>query len=108
MIPREGKTDSYRAFPHLRVHCSPAHPGHCVLRACGDISPGRYGRCVAPRAKLGAIPGRFLEQVLQRTSSMEVSGQLRDDLSSEILQMNPKPASMFAFPRPSCKTDARC
>jgi len=22
--------------------------------------------------------------------------------------MNPKPASMFAFPRPSCKTDARC
>jgi hypothetical protein len=26
----------------------------------------------------------------------------------EILQMNPKPASMFAFPRPSCKTDARC
>jgi len=26
----------------------------------------------------------------------------------EILQMNPKPASMFAFSRPSCKTDARC
>src|SRR5262249_14442471 len=24
------------------------------------------------------------------------------------LQMNPQPASMFAFPRPSCKTDARC
>src|SRR5215831_11013554 len=29
-------------------------------------------------------------------------------LWSEILQMNPKPASMFAFSRPSCKTDARC
>jgi len=28
--------------------------------------------------------------------------------STEILQMNPKPASMFAFSRPSCKTDARC
>src|SRR6516164_7325013 len=28
--------------------------------------------------------------------------------NSEILQMNPKPASMFAFSRPSCKTDARC
>ena len=27
---------------------------------------------------------------------------------SEILQMNPKPASMFAVSRPSCKTDARC
>src|SRR5262249_57425871 len=27
---------------------------------------------------------------------------------SEILQMNAKPASMFAFSRPSCKTDARC
>jgi hypothetical protein len=27
--------------------------------------------------------------------------------SSEILQMNPKPASMFVFSRPSCKTDAR-
>src|SRR5262245_43815018 len=27
---------------------------------------------------------------------------------AEILQMNPKPASMFAFSRPSCKTDARC
>jgi len=26
----------------------------------------------------------------------------------EILQINPKPASMFAFSRPSCKTDARC
>jgi hypothetical protein len=29
-------------------------------------------------------------------------------LWTEILQMNPKPASMFAFSRPSCKTDARC
>ena len=27
---------------------------------------------------------------------------------SEILQMNLQPASMFAFSRPSCKTDARC
>jgi hypothetical protein len=27
---------------------------------------------------------------------------------TEILQMNPKPASMFAFSWPSCKTDARC
>jgi len=27
---------------------------------------------------------------------------------TEILQMNPKPASMFAFSRRSCKTDARC
>src|SRR5262249_27429711 len=27
---------------------------------------------------------------------------------TEILQMNPKLASMFAFSRPSCKTDARC
>ena len=27
---------------------------------------------------------------------------------AEILQMNPKPASMFAASRPSCKTDARC
>jgi len=29
-------------------------------------------------------------------------------IQTEILQMNPKPASMFAFSRPSCKTDARC
>jgi hypothetical protein len=34
-------------------------------------------------------------------------GGMKDYLT-EILQMNPKPASMFAFPRPSCKTDARC
>src|SRR5262245_41023399 len=27
---------------------------------------------------------------------------------SEILQMIPKPASLFAFARPACKTDARC
>src|SRR5215831_16881158 len=27
---------------------------------------------------------------------------------AEILQMNPKPASMFAVSRPSCKTDTRC
>ena len=30
------------------------------------------------------------------------------DILSEVLQMIAKPASMFAFPRPSCKTDARC
>src|SRR5262249_4660563 len=29
-------------------------------------------------------------------------------VQTEILQMNPKPASMFAFSRPSCKPDARC
>src|SRR6516162_2060964 len=32
----------------------------------------------------------------------------RECPSTEILQMNPKPASMFASSRPSCKTDARC
>jgi|SRR5215472_2670080 len=29
-------------------------------------------------------------------------------LLAEILQMNPKPTSMYAFSRPCCKTDARC
>jgi hypothetical protein len=29
-------------------------------------------------------------------------------IQAEILQINPKPTSMFAFSRPSCKTDARC
>src|SRR5262245_57158273 len=31
-----------------------------------------------------------------------------DDLAAENPLRNPKPASMFAFSRPSCKTDARC
>jgi hypothetical protein len=36
-------------------------------------------------------------------------GRKRSEISlAEILQMNPKPASIFAFSRPSCKTDARC
>jgi hypothetical protein len=43
-------------------------------------------------------------------SHLQTSGSqsLRLRFLSEILQMNPKPASMFAFSRPSCKTDARC
>ena len=33
--------------------------------------------------------------------------EVHSSLLTEILQMNPKPVSMFAFPRPSCKTDVR-
>src|SRR5215813_2915701 len=47
---------------------------------------------------------------LQREEPAPRSASGYDTISilSEILQMNPKPASMFAFSRPTCKTDARC
>ena len=41
-------------------------------------------------------------------AGMVIGGIAAAFFLAEILQMNPKPSSMFAFSRPSFKTDARC
>jgi hypothetical protein len=58
---------------------------------------------------LSLIPNRsFVElRVREPRQGLVAFRHLQKSLT-EILQMNPKPASMFAFSRPSCKTDARC
>jgi hypothetical protein len=64
---------------------------------------------LAKPIRIGSIPIETTEPTdhyLQAAIESEFAEKL--NLLAEILPMNPKPASMFAFSRPSCKTEARC
>src|SRR5215813_10377927 len=57
---------------------------------------------------LEALVHAIVVQVKRAAPDMQTEIDTINEFETEILQMNPKPASMFAFSRPSCKTDARC
>jgi translation initiation factor 2B subunit (eIF-2B alpha/beta/delta family) len=76
--------------------CALAGSAHIISRARHATSPMMV--CILPRKLHSKTCERAHPEINLKPGMVQI----------EILQMNPKPASMFAFSRPSCKTDAMC
>src|SRR5262249_9401723 len=94
-----GKLDRRVVGEHVLQEANPrlANAGLAV-RQTNEVRPDRSHY----RAEHGLGVG-------QRDTTDEMYDRMLavGEFQSEILQMKPKPVSMFAFSRPSCKTDAR-
>jgi hypothetical protein len=89
-----------------------------MLAAKAVSDPAKVIEAVAEPAALPAPPARKRRKAVKKQAGLgaDVGSDVGTHsdvanmpmISTEILQMDPKAASMFAFSRPSCKTDARC
>src|SRR5260221_14493215 len=82
------------------------HPDECI--DCGVCEPGCPVDAIKPDTEPGFEKWLSLNAEYAKIWPNITVKKAPPPDSTEILQMNPKPASMFAFSRPSCKTDARC